>query len=120
MRLVWRARRGRWQTKARHNMKEKNMALLMLRQISEMLSRMFWKKLIESAAKNMFGLMALIVLIKQLAKQLEINITKRKALQIVPSVGAAVGAAMNTAMRNDVGWAARRAFQERWLVDNGK
>lgn len=103
-----------------NSMKEKNASLLTLKQISVMLTKMTWKKITEAAAKNKFGLAALIVLIKQLAKQLGINITKRKALQVVPLVGAAVGAAMNASMLNDVGWAARRVFQERWLMENGK
>ncbi len=61
-----------------------------------------------------------IIAIKNLAKQLGINITKRKAMQAVPLIGAAVGASVNGWYVKDVGWAARRAFQERWLVDNKK
>ena len=57
---------------------------------------------------------------RNLAKQLGINITKRKAAQAIPIIGAGVGAAMNLAFINDVSWAARRAFQEKWLIDNNK
>ena len=51
-------------------------------------------------------------------KQLGINITKRKALQAIPLFGTVVGAAMNAQFINDIAWAARRAFQERWLIEN--
>lgn len=46
--------------------------------------------------------------------------TKRKTLQTIPIIGAGVGAAMNIAFVQDVAWAARRTFQERWLLKNGK
>ena len=103
-----------------NSMKEKNMSILTLQQITVMLTKMTWKQITEAAAKNKFGLAALVILIKQLAKQLGINITKRKALQVVPVIGAAVGAAMNTSILNDVAWAARRSYQELWLKVNGK
>ena len=41
-------------------------------------------------------------------------------MQVIPIVGAGVGAAMNGSFIRDIGYAARRQFQERWLVDNGK
>ena len=58
--------------------------------------------------------------IKSLAKQLGINLTKRKALQAIPAIGALVGASVNGWYIKEVGWAARRAFQERWLLENHK
>lgn len=39
-------------------------------------------------------------------------------MQAIPVVGAGVGAAMNAKYINDIAWAARRTFQERWLRDN--
>jgi hypothetical protein len=51
---------------------------------------------------------------------LGINITKRKALQAIPVIGAGVGASLNGWYIKEVGWAARRAFQERWFIDNRK
>ena len=70
------------------------------------------------AAKSKTSLPALIVAIKALAKQLGINLTKRKVAQVIPIVGGGVGAAMNVAFINDVAWAARRMYQERWLMVN--
>lgn len=103
-----------------NSMKEKNISVLSLRQVTVMLTKLTWKQITEAAAKNKFGLAALVVLIKQLAKQLGINLTKRKALQAIPFLGAGIGAAMNASILQDVGWAARRSFQERWLIENCK
>jgi hypothetical protein len=36
------------------------------------------------------------------------------------ALGAVVGAAVNGWYIKEVGWAARRAYQERWLVENHK
>jgi hypothetical protein len=52
-----------------------------------------------------------------LQKQLGINITKRKALAAIPVIGAAIGGTVNYWYLNDVCWAARRSFQERWLKE---
>ncbi|AWH85533.1 EcsC family protein [Flavobacterium album] len=57
------------------------------------------------------------ILIKALTKQLGVNLTKRKALQAVPVIGAAVGASVNDYFIKDTGWAARRIYQERWLKE---
>ena len=72
------------------------------------------------ATVNKYCNEAILITIKSLAKQLGINITKRKAIQAIPLIGAGVGATMNIAFINDICWAARRSFQERWLIDNGK
>lgn len=58
-------------------------------------------------------------LIKKLAKQLGINLTKRKAMQLIPVVGAGIGAAVNASYMRDVIWSARRTYQKRWIADNG-
>ncbi|WDL93026.1 EcsC family protein [Bacillus sp. HNR-4] len=103
-----------------NSMEEKTTALATLKVIQNIISRKTWKKIGEIAVKNPAGIHAAITLIRNLAKQLGINITKRKALQAVPFIGAAVGGAVNGAFIKDVGWTARRAFQERWLKENGK
>ena len=78
------------------------------------------KKIAEKAAQDRVSTEAAIIAIKQLAKQLGINLTKRKALQAIPVVGGLVGASMNLSYINDIAWAARRSFQERWLMENDK
>nr|WP_320015507.1 EcsC family protein [uncultured Desulfobacter sp.] len=55
--------------------------------------------------------------IDHLSKAIGLNITKRKMLQLIPAVGAVVGGSVNGWYLKDIGWSARRAYQERWLAD---
>ena len=103
-----------------NTVEEKTISVATLQAMSVTISKMTWKKMSEKAMSNKYGLEAAILTIKALAKQLGINLTKRKAAQAIPVVGAGVGAAMNLAFINDVAWAARREFQKRWLYDNKK
>jgi hypothetical protein len=103
-----------------NSVKEKAASISNLQAINKIIAGETWKKMAEKTTENKFGIEALILAIKQLAKQLGINITKRKALQAIPIIGAGVGAALNVAFINDVAWAARRSYQERWLMENGK
>jgi len=99
---------------------EKVAALTYLRSIEVAIAKQTWKVIAEKAAVEQFSKEAGIMLIKNLAKQIGVNITKRKALAAIPVVGAAVGGSVNGWYINDIAWSARRAFQERWLMDNGK
>jgi hypothetical protein len=72
------------------------------------------------AARERLSKEAAIIGIRNLAKQLGINLTKRKALAAIPVIGATIGGTVNGWYLKEVGWAARRAFQERWLIDNNK
>jgi EcsC protein family len=63
---------------------------------------------------------AAIIALRDIARQLGLNLTKRKMLQVVPFLGAGIGAAVNWKFMDDVAWAARRAYQERWLQDRGR
>lgn len=103
-----------------NTVEEKVISVSTLQSMSVVISKTTWKKMAEKAVQEQWGIEAAILAIRSLAKRLGINLTKRKALQAIPVVGAGVGAAMNLAFINDVAWAARRSFQERWLVDNGK
>ena len=99
---------------------EKIIALGNIQAAKVLISKTAWRKMAEKAANNKFSKEAIVLAIKNLAKQLGVNLTKRKALQAIPIIGGAVGATMNIAFINDAAWAARRAFQELWLQDNGK
>lgn len=99
---------------------EKESALLLLKNIQQTILKQSWKMMAEKAAQQQLGKEAGIIAIKNLAKQLGINITKRKALQMIPVLGAAIGASVNGVYIKEVGWAARRMFQEKWLIDNNK
>jgi len=103
-----------------NSMTEKITALICLRSIEVTIAKQTWKAIAEKAAEQQIGKEGAIISIKNLAKQLGINITKRKALQAIPVIGGFVGASVDGWYIKDVGWAARRAFQERWLIDNHK
>ncbi len=103
-----------------NDMEEKLAALATLRTIEVAVTKQTWKKMAEKAATDQMSKEAGIIGIKNLAKQLGINLTKRKVLQAIPVIGAAVGASVNGWYLKEVGWAARRIFQERWLIDNNK
>lgn len=99
---------------------EKIASLQFLRSIEVILAKQTWEKIAGTVAQNQFSKEAGILLIKNLAKQLGINLTKRKAMAVIPVIGAAIGGSVNGWYLKEVGWAARRAFQERWLIDNQK
>jgi hypothetical protein len=103
-----------------NSIEEKVAALAALRAIQVALAKQTWKKMAQQAAQSTLGKEAGIIAVRNLAKQLGINLTKRKAAQAIPVIGAGVGASVNGWWIKDVGWAARRAFQERWLIHNCK
>ncbi len=102
-----------------NSMAEKNEALMTLKMLQVTIQRNTWKT-IEKKAAEQLGKESAVAAIRSLCKQLGINFTKRKAMQAIPVIGAGVGAAINADFLRDVGWAARRSYQQRWLVDNGK
>ena len=87
-----------------NDMKEKKEALLALK------SDFLQKKIIEEVLMSN--------LVKKVAKQLGINLTKRKLMQIMPIIGAGIDAAVNASYINDIAWTARRSYQLKWLADN--
>ena len=99
---------------------EKIGALTTLHSIETILRRRTWNAIVERAAGRQFSEEGVIIAVRDLAKRIGVNLTKRKLLQIVPFLGAGIGASANGLYMKDVGWAARRAFQERWLIDNKK
>lgn len=103
-----------------NTVEEKTISVATLQRMNVIIAKTTWKKITEKAAQNPASIEAVIIAIKQLTKQLSINLTKRKALQAIPVVGGLVGASMNLSYINDIAWAARRSYQERWLMDNGK
>lgn len=103
-----------------NSVNDKMIALANIQATKVIISKTAWRKMAEKAANNKFSKEAIVLAVKNLAKQLGVNLTKRKALQAIPIIGGAVGASMNVAFINDAAWAARRAFQELWLQDNGK
>lgn len=107
-----------------NTVKEKTIAIANLTAIKVMVQKTTWKELerlaAEQAAKGVAGKESFIMAIKHAAKQLGINLTKRKALQAVPIIGAGVGAIMNASFLDDVSDAATNSFRKLWLAENKK
>lgn len=103
-----------------NNVKEKLLAQAALKELEVLISKVTWKKMAEKAAQDAMSKEGVVFGMKTLCKQLGINLTKRKALSAVPVIGAAVGGSVNGWYLKEVGWAARRSFQERWLIENRK
>ena len=104
-----------------NSMSEKIAALTTLSSIQVAIAKQTWKKVMgETTAVQELSKGGSMIAARSLAKQLGVNITKRKALQVIPVFGAGIGASVNGWYIKDVGWAARRIFQERWLIENQK
>jgi uncharacterized protein (DUF697 family) len=103
-----------------NSVEEKTTALATLGAVRNILTKLTWKQMTEKAAQQQLSKEAGIIALRNLARQLGINITKRKAMAAIPIIGAAIGGSVNGWYIKEVGWAARRAFQERWLAENGK
>lgn len=105
------------QTGSAADLEAKAAFLAELKKIEETLVKVTWKKMAESLAKGEVGHEAALAAIRAFAKQLGIQLTKRKALQIVPVVGAAAGASFNAVFINDIGRAAYNSYGRRWIAD---
>lgn len=95
---------------------EKASFVLGLKQISLLIQRNAWKKLAEMGTANLLA--KSVVSVRQAAKLIGVNLTKRKASQAIPVLSGGVAAALNASFINDIAWAARRSYQRRWLEEN--
>ncbi len=103
-----------------NSLEEKAVALATLRSLQVTLMKRNPISLRIVAALNSMSKEAMLVSMRQLAKQMGINLTKRRLLAAVPVIGAAIGGSVNGWYIKEVGWAARRAFQERRLLGEAK
>jgi len=92
----------------------------MLKSLETTVSKQAWKSMSQKAMTHPLSQEAAVITLRNFSKQLGINLTKRKALQAIPVFGAILGNLTNSWYIKDVSWAARRAFQRRWLRDNSK
>jgi hypothetical protein len=103
-----------------NTMQEKLAALAYLQAIRTTLQQQTWRMMANHAAEHAFSREGAILAVRGLARQLGLNLTKRKALQAIPVIGALVGASVNGWYIRDVATSARRAYQLRWLVEHRK
>jgi uncharacterized protein (DUF697 family) len=99
------------------DIKAKVEALIALKQIEEILIKVTWKKMAQELAAKRLGQLSLLAALREFAKSLGINLTKRKALQMVPVIGAIVGASFNATYANDIGKAAFMSFRRRFIAE---
>lgn len=102
------------------NIKAKVEFLIGMKQMERVLVRVSWQKMSEALARKEISRLSLLAVTKQFAQKLGIQLTKRKALQMVPVVGALVGASFNTLFVNDVARAAYMTYRRRRITEMEK
>lgn len=108
--------------------KEREKALSIVNEIEHVIDEKDIKKLSGKMVSKTISKEIGIMSVHAIEQELEIEISREismlllneKVLESVPIVGGTIGAILNTRYINHIGWAARRLYQHRWLVDNGK
>lgn len=100
------------------DIKAKMEFLIMLKQIEQILLKVSWKKMASDLAAKQISQLSLLAAVKQFAKSLGIQVTKRKALQSVPIVGALIGASFNATFVNDIGRASYMCYRRRFIAEH--
>ena len=93
----------------------KQAAMVFMRQIQVDIAKKTWKKLAEEGGRAAIG-----PLVRQAAKSIGINLTKRKALMLVPAIGAIIGASFDGMYLQDIARAAKNCYRKRKLEMLGK
>lgn len=102
-----------------NTIEEKIAALSMMNEINILLEEDTNKVMGEFVKKQLNRRYA-VMTVEKLAKQLGMNMARRKIMQAVPVISSGIGAAINVWYINEVVVAARCSYQERWLIDNQK
>lgn len=100
-------------------LKTKLEALFLLKEVEQILVSLSWRKISADLAAKQLSKLSALAATRQLAKALGVDLTKRKALQMVPIVGALVGGSFNAMFANEVGQAAFMSYRRRWIEENG-
>jgi DNA-binding transcriptional regulator YhcF (GntR family) len=79
-----------------------------------------WKHMAQELANKQLTKGAMLAGMRQLAKSLGIQLTRRKALQMIPLIGAVVGASLNGVLAHDIGKTAYMSYRRRWMQENGE
>ncbi|HTP52314.1 MAG TPA: EcsC family protein [Anaeromyxobacteraceae bacterium] len=99
---------------------DKVAALASLRSVQVTVASQTWKQIAATASKDALSGEATLVAATKVARALGWNLTAGTFQKAIPFLGAALGGAANARYVRGVGWAARRTFQELWLIANGK
>jgi len=96
------------------NLKEKMQMILALKQTEKTLITT-WKKIYQQSLDNVLSTGRIIVIVREFLKKIGINVTKRKAGQIIPIISGVSGAVINGAWASDTLEAVRQ-FSRNWIV----
>jgi len=100
-----------------NNIKEKMGAAFTLRATGKKLQEETWGQIYKLSIDNVLSTEKLIVAAREILKKLGITITEKKASQLLPVIGAAVGAGINAAWAADALEAVRQ-YARQWAVEN--
>ena len=92
------------------DVKAKQAAMIFMRQIQVDIAKKAWKKLAEEGGRKAIG-----PIVRQAAKTIGINLTKRKALMLIPAIGALIGASFDGMYLQDIARAAKNCYRKRKL-----
>lgn len=102
---------------------EKAASLLALRELQVMIVTQTFKSMAAKAAGDSLGKFSaegFVIAVREFGKRIGIQMTRNRLLMAVPIVGGGVGLLVDGNYIRNIGWAARRAYQERWLRDRGR
>jgi hypothetical protein len=102
-----------------NTMEEKQDALRALDEAGGQPDVAAWRDGLERAAQRELSKNAAVLTLHNLARQLGINLGRRKAATALPVLGALVGGVVNAWYLRDLSGAARHAFQSRRLRERG-
>lgn len=105
------------QTGASSDIKAKMQFVVLLKQMEQILLKVTWKKMSADLAAREISRLSLMAAIREFAKSLGIQLTKRKALQSVPVIGALVGGSFNCVFVNDISRAAYMSYRRRFVEE---
>ncbi|MHC4697753.1 MAG: EcsC family protein [Planctomycetota bacterium] len=91
-------------------------SLLVLRPVEQVLLKVSWRKMSETIARREIRYLSLRTAMQEFARTLGIQLTRRKALQLAPVVGALIGASCNAQFVNDVGRTAYMLYRRRRIA----
>lgn len=97
--------------------KAKMECLFALKRLEQVLLRVSWKTMSDALARKEISRLSLLAAVRQLAERLGLQLTKRKAMQLVPVVGALIGASFNALFVNDTGRAAYMLYRRRRIAE---
>jgi hypothetical protein len=102
-----------------NSMAEKRVALRALHETFADENVAAWRDGLERAAQRELSKEAAVFSVQNLARQLGVNLTRRKMAVALPVIGAVIGGAVNAWYMRDLGLTARYVFQGRRLIEKG-